>query len=404
MFNNNYSKKKKAADILGVDLNASDIEIKKAYKNAALKWHPDKNTNNIIEASNKFKEISSAYKILTFYNDTINTNFTDNMENNDIYSNLASNFFEDIIFSFDELLHNSHVNKKNNFFTEEEEINIEANELYNYLNFMEKNKFKETCDFIPNNIYVFGPKDIDQHNKNLEEISLNFRVRIDIIDIWKNTKKILLVKNKYNINLPLYYNDIKFINSIKKSDNILKNIEIEIVDKYSDNLDVFFKRRGKWDLETIKHIPLNDLYKDCILNIELPDKTIKKIQWKKIYISNFKNENIKGFFLYDYGLPVPCEKNTKEKTGIIIPRGKLWVKISIILPDTLTNEKEEVEKEEVKKEEVKKEEVEKEEVEKEEVEKEEVEKYLIPEWVSSKDWNIENGDRNITLNLDDYIL
>lgn len=52
--------------ILGVDHNASAEEIKKAYRNLALKWHPDKNKS--LQASAKFKEISEAYQVLSKQN------------------------------------------------------------------------------------------------------------------------------------------------------------------------------------------------------------------------------------------------------------------------------------------------------------------------------------------------
>src|SRR6056300_1028966 len=50
--------------VLGVNKNASDSEIKKAYRKLALKYHPDQ-TKGDKQAEAKFKQLSEAYAVLS---------------------------------------------------------------------------------------------------------------------------------------------------------------------------------------------------------------------------------------------------------------------------------------------------------------------------------------------------
>ena len=51
--------------ILELNRNATINDIKKAYRDLAKKWHPDKNPDNRENAEIKFKLIAEAYGVLS---------------------------------------------------------------------------------------------------------------------------------------------------------------------------------------------------------------------------------------------------------------------------------------------------------------------------------------------------
>jgi molecular chaperone DnaJ len=51
-------------EVLGVSRDASEADLKKAYRRLAMKYHPDRNTDDSEGAEDKFKEAKEAYEVL----------------------------------------------------------------------------------------------------------------------------------------------------------------------------------------------------------------------------------------------------------------------------------------------------------------------------------------------------
>lgn len=51
-------------EVLNVERNATEDDLKKAYRKLAMRWHPDKNPTDKKEAEAKFKQISEAYEVI----------------------------------------------------------------------------------------------------------------------------------------------------------------------------------------------------------------------------------------------------------------------------------------------------------------------------------------------------
>ena len=90
---------------LEVDYYAGEKEIKKAFRRLALRYHPDKNPENIAEAGEKFKEINEAYEILgdkykrQQYDRLLNSPYINTTVNRTYETNSADINSEDLINS-----------------------------------------------------------------------------------------------------------------------------------------------------------------------------------------------------------------------------------------------------------------------------------------------------------------
>ncbi len=52
-------------EVLGVDRNASETDVKKAFRRLAMRYHPDRNPDQGEEGANRFKEAKRAYEVLS---------------------------------------------------------------------------------------------------------------------------------------------------------------------------------------------------------------------------------------------------------------------------------------------------------------------------------------------------
>jgi DnaJ-class molecular chaperone len=96
--------------ILGISRLATDDEIKRAYKQQALKHHPDKNRDDI-DAEKKFTDISEAYEMLS---DPTKRSFYDRL-GSDPFRNCRTNNFRHS-FSTGHYHTNSAYDQFNNYF------------------------------------------------------------------------------------------------------------------------------------------------------------------------------------------------------------------------------------------------------------------------------------------------
>jgi DnaJ homolog subfamily A member 2 len=135
-------------EILNINKDATDNEIKKSYRKLALKYHPDRNPNNREECEAKFKEISEAHSVLSdkskrqnydvFGKDGANnaSNFSSPFEN--IFNNM--NGFADFGNIF-----NPQQQQQRKPKMKEKVINVELKDLYKGKKEMFINQIKIKC-------------------------------------------------------------------------------------------------------------------------------------------------------------------------------------------------------------------------------------------------------------------
>jgi len=134
-------------DKLELTSTATENDIKKAYARLSKKWHPDKNPNNIEEATRKFQEINEAKEILL--NPEKRTQYDMGSSNN----NDVSNFFNEVMkqhFSFNTNFSFNFNNQNTNVQPEVLEniianLNVTLEQIYNQDEISFSYKYKHYC-------------------------------------------------------------------------------------------------------------------------------------------------------------------------------------------------------------------------------------------------------------------
>ena len=330
--------------ILGLEKNCNENDIKKAYRKLALKYHPDRNKEE--DSEEKFKNISEAYQVLSdkskrsnydngFYDfddlgdfgyepfEMFNNIFKQHMDffkndfgdYNDILREMNNMDFRDIpmngVFVF-----NAQVGGANF----ENEFNLQdiLHKTLNQTKFPEStpregkkenlfDKIKKLKDKL-NKVDKMEKEELEKKVELEKPDDLIYTIRISLKDLFNKVEKELIVnrniekdgiktvkKNKLNI----IFNDIQIVK--KKKGNNKEGIKSDLIFNIQPKNSEEFKSLNKYDIYFEKTIELKDLFKSYIHSFEYLDNKTYHIQ--HLPKSLFENliHKIKGKGLFNKG-------------------------------------------------------------------------------------------------------
>lgn len=286
--------------ILGINRNATDDEIKKAYRKLALQWHPDR--NKLPDAEEKFKEVAEAYEVLSDRKkrDVFDAYGEEGLKNNtENPSSFSYTFHEDPRATFAQFFGNSDP----------------------FRSFFEKN---DTRLFSVFNGALAKRQDPPVEHElfvSLEEVnngcSKNIRISKNILYTdGRATKqeKILIINIK-----PGWKAGTK-ITFPKEGDVKPNNIPADVVFIIRDKPHPKFKRENG-DIRYTATISLKEALCGSIVDVPTLNKTIVKLDLRSEIINPNTTKR-----LYGEGLPYPKDSNRK---------GDIIIEFNITFPDNL---------------------------------------------------------------------
>lgn len=286
----NFEEKNNLYKILEINNNSSDVEIKKAWKKLALKYHPDKNNN---KTSEKFIKIKYAYEILS---NKFLKNKYDNQMNQ--YKNIS-------IFNFEQ-------NNLKKYFTDF----IGSTEIEKFLYLILNNKVKLNNLFnisYTNKFYEFfemSKFDLNVLFKKLTDIIIT--IDWDLKDVWNLQPKIIkyIRQTKKIFEEIIYPIDFEQIYEYEGEELIINNIsykgdliiKINIVNTSYNNENYYIFNEDLYIIIDYKRI-INDNFKLHFLDDNKYKFNVKKLQ-------QINNTIGKVYFKRYFGFPKYLSNNT----------------------------------------------------------------------------------------------
>ncbi len=288
--------------ILGISKNASEKDIKKAYRTLAFDYHPDKNDSE--SAQKKFKEIGEAYEILS------------NKDKKELYDNYGYDSIQD------------------NNFTPINPLDL-FQSIFN-VDFTQQMK---------GNVFMFS--DLSSCSFGKLDYKMNHDVECSLEELYKGTQKEFSIKHKNKNGI---FKNTKYIINIKKGskqgDHILVKeggnyipelgIIEDLVIQVIELKDKLFQRK-KDDLYIEKHITLAESLCGCNFQIDrfgdILDISIDQI---------IKPNTL--YQVFSKGMPIKKEtdnstlKNTSYDDDNEEDFGNLIIDLIIDYPDSLSEE------------------------------------------------------------------
>jgi hypothetical protein len=283
--------------------NVTKDYLKKKYHKLSLKWHPDKNTENIVESTKKFQEINDSYVYLlkNLFNENSNT-FTPitTTENVYLYRVMLVGFLKLIITGeyllniVQEILLNSNILTTSIF----DNIDVRtAIDLYNLLC-----KYREVFH-INNDVLSYISLLIKEKYKNDKIIIL----RASLDDLWQNNIYKLNFNGEYYL-VPLWHNELYF-----EKNNVIILCNPSLPDDISidenNNIIIDVKINIKNELSEL--MIGNENYKIVSIGCQNFAIPLNKLLLKKYQIYKFKGQGISRIIENDI-------YNTSNKSDVIM--------------------------------------------------------------------------------------